>query len=89
MQEGKILQTQCVLWQTATARPVPFRACPWRRLLSQLRNIRQAGWGRLAEDGQVWAFLTNREAAHIEQRADLISTVPPRQRNTEQQNYVR
>lgn len=48
-----------------------------------------SGLGRLAEDGQVWAFLTNREAAHIERRADLISTVPPRQRNTEQQNYVR
>ncbi|CAO2597083.1 hypothetical protein LEMLEM_LOCUS8859, partial [Lemmus lemmus] len=42
--------------------------------------IRQAGWGRLAEDGQAWAFLTNQEAAHTEQRAHLTSTVPPRQR---------
>lgn len=80
----EILQVQCVLWQTATARPVPFRACPWRRLLSQLRDIRQAGWGRLAEDGQEWAFLTNQEAnqeaTHTERRAGLTSTVPPRQR---------
>lgn len=64
----------------ATARPVSFGACPWRWLLSQLRNIRLAGWGQLAEDKQEWAFLTNQEATHTERRAGLTSTAPPRQR---------